>query len=128
MKLTRTLILLPALFLSTSVALAETTQTTKTEGATSTTTTTTKTKSVEDGVVVNRTQTRITGTDDLAIGDPLGNRPMSPSADAGPRETRSYCTEGSTAPHCVRAAKRQSSPTTWQEDCARGTSTACGTK
>jgi len=128
MKLTKILAFLPALFLLASVTQAETTQTTKTEGATSTTTTTTKTKSVENGVVVNRTQTRITGSDDLAIGDPLGNRPMSPSADAGPRETRAYCPEGSTAPHCVRAAKRQSSPTTWQQDCAMGLSKACGTR
>jgi len=70
--------------------------------------------------------THITGSDDLAMGDPLGNHAMTPRADAGPANTQRYCEEGSTEEHCVRATRRNSSPTTWQQDCARGLSTACG--
>ena len=70
--------------------------------------------------------THVTGSDDLAMGDPLGNRGMTQRADAGPPNTQSYCEDGSTAEHCVRAARRHNSPTTWQQDCATGLSRACG--
>ena len=75
---------------------------------------------------VTTTTTRVTASDDLAVGDPLGNRAMSPRSDAGPPQTHAYCEEGSTAEHCVRATKRHTAPTTWQQDCASGLSKSCG--
>ena len=89
-----------------------------------TTTNTTTSSTVQDGVPTTTTQ--ITASDDLALGDPLGNRGLTPRADAGPSNTHSYCAEGSTAEHCVRAARRHTSPTSWQQDCATGLSRSCG--
>ena len=91
-------------------------------GQTSTTTTTTGT--VQPGVTTS--STHITQSDDLAMGDPLGNSGMTPRANAGPPNTHNLCQEGSTEEDCVRAAKRHNSPTTWQQDCASGLSKSCG--
>ena len=75
---------------------------------------------------VTTTTTRIAASDDLAVGDPLGNRAMSARSDAGPSQTHAYCEDGSTAEHCVRATRRHTAPTTWQQDCATGLSKSCG--
>lgn len=75
--------------------------------------------------ITTTTTTTTTASDDLAIGDPLGNRGLSPKADAGPANTQSYCPEGSAEEHCVRAARRHTTPTTWQHDCATGLSQSC---
>ena len=62
--------------------------------------------------------------DGPAVGDPVGSG-VSPRTDQGPANTQKYCPDGSTDPDCVRAEKRQTSPTTWQEDCASGATKAC---
>lgn len=85
---------------------------------------TTTTTSSEGGVPT----THIHQDDGPAVGDPGGNgggSGVSPRADQGPANTQKYCAEGSTDPDCVRAEKRQLSPTTWQEDCASGATKAC---
>ena len=82
---------------------------------------TTQTTNVQDGVQT----TRIHQSDDPAVGDPAGQG-VSPREDLGPANTQKYCEEGSRDPDCVRAEKRQTSPTTWQQDCAAGRTTACG--
>ena len=88
-----------------------------------------QTQSTTTGTVqgnVTTSSTHITQSDDLAMGDPLGNSGMTPRANAGPPNTHAYCQEGSTAEHCVRAARRHTSPTTWQQDCSSGLSLSCG--
>ena len=91
-----------------------------------TNTQTTTTQEVQGNVTTTTTQ--ITASDDLALGDPLGNHGMTPRANAGPPNTQTYCHEGSHAEHCVRAARRHTSPTTWQQDCATGLSKSCGAR
>lgn len=81
---------------------------------------TTKTTTVENGIPT----THIHRSDDPAVGDPVGGRP-SASDDKGPANTQKHCESGSTDPACVRAEKRQTAPTTWQEDCASGATKAC---
>jgi hypothetical protein len=74
------------------------------------------------------TTTHIHQDDGPAVGDPGGGGGtggVTPRADQGPANTQKYCAEGSTDPDCVRAEKRQLSPTTWQEDCASGATKAC---
>jgi len=116
--------LLIAILLLATSALSQTSAPTEPAPPGQTKTDTSTSTSTENGVVTTKTQ--ITATDDLAMGDPLGNRGMTERANAGPPSTQSYCEEGSTAEHCVRAARRQTSPTTWQQDCASGVSRACG--
>lgn len=82
--------------------------------------TTTTTTTTEGGVPT----TVIHQDDGPAVGDPVGGG-VSPRADQGPANTQKYCPDGSTDPDCVRAEKRQTSPTTWQEDCASGATKAC---
>ncbi|HKY64579.1 MAG TPA: hypothetical protein VJR29_14325 [bacterium] len=67
------------------------------------------------------------GSDPLAVGDPLGNGPVTPKHDAGPPLTQrlSYgpdCQDEA----CARAMKRWNSPTTWQHDRATGLSIGWG--
>ena len=68
--------------------------------------------------------THIHQDDGPAVGDPVGNS-VSGRTDQGPANTQKYCEDGSTDADCVRAEKRQTSPTTWQEDCASGATKAC---
>ncbi|MFO1463406.1 MAG: hypothetical protein U1F66_06485 [bacterium] len=82
---------------------------------------TTKTTNVENGVQT----THIYRSDDPAVGDPVGNRGVSARDDKGPANTQKFCEEGSSDPDCSRAEKRQTSKTTWQEDCASGATKAC---
>lgn len=82
---------------------------------------TTKTTTVENGVPT----THIYRSDDPAVGDPVGNRGVSARDDKGPANTQKHCEEGSSDADCARAAKRQTAPTTWQEDCASGATKAC---
>ncbi len=67
------------------------------------------------------------GSDPLAIGDPLGNGPVTAKHDAGPPATHglSYDTNCQSEA-CARAQKRWTSPTTWQQDRATGLSTGWG--
>jgi hypothetical protein len=67
------------------------------------------------------------GSDALAVGDPLGNGPMTPKHDAGPPLTQrlSYGA-GCQDEACARAERRWSSPTTWQQDRATGLSIGWG--
>ena len=84
-------------------------------------TTTTQT-TVENGVPT----THIYRSDDPNVGDPLQGKEVSPRDDRGPANTQTYCEEGSTNPDCIRAEKRQTSPTTtWKDDCASGLTKAC---
>jgi hypothetical protein len=83
---------------------------------------TTKTTNTENGVQT----THIHQSDDPAVGDPGGNNTANSREDRGPANTQKYCEDGSTDPDCARAAKRQTSPTTWQQDCAAGSTHACG--
>ena len=83
---------------------------------------TTKTTNTEHGVQT----THIYQSDDPAVGDPVGNTTPTSKDERGPTNTQKYCEDGSTDPDCSRAAKRQTSPTTWQQDCAAGTTHACG--
>ncbi|HKY64201.1 MAG TPA: hypothetical protein VJR29_12370 [bacterium] len=69
--------------------------------------------------------THIHQDDGPAVGDPVGGSGVSQRTDQGPANTQKYCPDGSTDPDCVRAEKRQTSPTTWQEDCASGATKAC---
>src|SRR5688572_3694851 len=75
---------------------------------------TTKTTTVENGIPT----THIHRSDDPAVSDPVGNRGPTPRDDKGPANTQKHCESGSTDPDCARAEKRQTAPTTWQEDCA----------
>ena len=85
----------------------------------------TKTVTTTSGGGVPTTSTHIHQDDGPAVGDPGGSG-VSPKADQGPANTQKYCAEGSTAEHCVRAARRHTSPTSWQQDCATGLSLSCG--
>lgn len=82
---------------------------------------TTQSTSVENGV----TTTHIHSSDDLAVGDPVGNRGVSARDDKGPANTQKHCEDGSSDADCARAEKRQLAPTTWQDDCASGATKAC---
>lgn len=66
------------------------------------------------GVLVRTTHVVGTGSDDLAVGDPYGNGPLSASAEAGPKLTQQPYTEGCTESRCVRARKRQLSSPYWK--------------
>jgi hypothetical protein len=123
MKLTIKIISITALFISTCV-FAQSSPPIEPAPPGQAKTEATTTTEVQGNLTTTRTQ--IVSSDDLALGDPLGNRGMTARADAGPPSTHSYCPEGSPASHCVRAARRHNSPTTWQQDCASGLSKACG--
>jgi len=82
---------------------------------------TTKTTNVENGV----STTHVYQTDDPAVGDPVGNRGVTSRDDKGPANTQKFCEKGSTDPDCARAEKRQTSKTTWEEDCASGATKGC---
>ena len=66
-------------------------------------------------------QSTYQGSDVPAIGDPLGNGPVTPKHDAGPPLTQrlSYGPDCQNEA-CARAEMRWSSPTTWQQDRASG--------
>ncbi|HKX11667.1 MAG TPA: hypothetical protein VJP40_00845 [bacterium] len=67
------------------------------------------------------------GSDPLAIGDPLGNGPMTAKHDAGPPATHVLAQDSSCQTDtCIRASKRWNSPTTWQQDRATGLSIGWG--
>ena len=109
-------------------ARADTTTTGTTTTGTTTTATdaanpknTTKTTNVENGIPT----THIHQSDDPAVGDPVAGRGVSARDDRGPANTQKLCDEGSSDPDCIRAAKRQTAPTTWQEDCASGATKGC---
>ncbi|MCE9625216.1 MAG: hypothetical protein K8R69_07180 [Deltaproteobacteria bacterium] len=101
--------------LSSFTAKADTTTTTTTTGNT------TKTTNVENGIPT----THIHQSDDPAVGDPVGGRGVSARDDRGPANTQKLCEDGSSDPDCARAEKRQTSKTTWQEDCASGATKGC---
>lgn len=82
---------------------------------------TTKTTTVESGVPT----THIYRSDDPAVGDPVGGSGPTARDDKGPANTQKHCESGSTDPDCARAEKRQTAPTTWQEDCASGATKGC---
>lgn len=67
------------------------------------------------------------GSDPLAIGDPLGNGPVTAKHDAGPPATHGMSQDNHCQTEaCIRAHKRWTSPTTWQQDRASGLSTGWG--
>ena len=67
--------------------------------------------------------TTYSGSDPLAIGDPLGNHPLRPQDDAGPLLTQRLSYDASCQDEaCVRARIRWNSPTSWQQDRASGLS------
>ncbi len=82
---------------------------------------TTKTTNTENGV----STTHVYQSDDPAVGDPVGKRGVTSRDDKGPANTQKMCEEGSSDPDCARAEKRQTSKTTWQEDCASGATKGC---
>lgn len=97
------------------------TSTSSTTATATTTGNTTKTTNVENGIPT----THIHQSDDPAVGDPVGSRGVSAKDDRGPVNTQKLCEDGSSDPDCIRAEKRQTSKTTWQEDCASGATKGC---
>jgi hypothetical protein len=77
----------------------------------------------------NTTLKKITysGSDSPAVGDPLGNSPVTAKHDAGPPLTQhlSY-DENCQDEACVRARKRWNFPTSWQQDRRLGLSVGWG--
>ncbi len=85
-----------------------------------------ETKTVVDPNTV-LTTTQFSGSDSLAIGDPLGNSPVTQKHDLGPPSTRrlSY-NENCQDEACVRAQKRWNMNTTWEQDRKSGMSLGWG--
>lgn len=60
------------------------------------------------------------GSDVPAESDPVGNKPLSARDDAGHPLTQQPYTDDCKEDRCIRAEKRQTGNTTWQEDRASG--------
>lgn len=65
------------------------------------------------GVIIDTTYVKGTGSDDLAVGDPYGNKPLSQRALQGPPNTQKSYGPECTDPECVRARNRQLSSPYW---------------
>jgi hypothetical protein len=91
------------------------------------TTTLEETKTVTEDNNVVLTKINYSGSDSLAIGDPLGNSPVTKKHDLGPPATRnlSYGADCKNEA-CARARKRWNMDTTWQQDRKSGMSVGWG--
>lgn len=58
--------------------------------------------------------------------DPLGNKPVSPSWDAGAPSTQAPYDDNCKEDRCIRAEQRQMGTTTWQQDRASGLNKGSG--
>jgi len=112
-------VLLPTLLLAAAPAMADSPDPTlvTTSGSVDVQTIT------EQGPGVTVQKTIVSGSDSPAIGDPLGNSPVTPKHDRGPELTNRLSYDDSCSDEaCRRAFIRWNSNTSWQHDRATGLS------
>jgi hypothetical protein len=68
------------------------------------------------GVTVNTTHVQGIGSDDLAVGDPYRDGPLSEQADKGPAITWQPYPTDCQEPRCLRAQQRQLSSPYWRAE------------